>query len=47
MDKFEYQVRVEEIKTLIAEGEYAEAVQIADTVDWRRVRSVMMLCTCL
>ncbi len=45
MDKFEYQVRVEEIKTLIAEGEYAEAVQIADTVDWRRVRSVMMLCT--
>jgi tetratricopeptide (TPR) repeat protein len=45
LDKFEYQVRVEEIKTLIAEGEYAEAVQIADTVDWRRVRSVMMLCT--
>lgn len=45
MDKFEYQVRVEEIKTLIAEGEYAEAVKIADTVDWRRVRSVMMLCT--
>lgn len=45
MDKYEYQVRADEIKALIAEGEYAEAVKIADTVDWRRVRSVMMLCT--
>lgn len=45
MDKYEYKVRADEIKALIAEGEYAEAVKIADTVDWRRVRSVMMLCT--
>ena len=30
---------------MIAEGDYAEAVKIADTIDWRRVKSVMMLCT--
>lgn len=45
MDKYEYKVRADEIKSLIAEGDYAEAVKIADTIDWRRVRSVMMLCT--
>lgn len=45
MDKFEYKASADEIKALIAEGEYAEAVKIADKIDWRRVRSVMMLCT--
>ena len=45
MDKYEYKVRAEEIKALIAEGEFAEAVKIADTIDGRRVKSVMMLCT--
>lgn len=45
MDKYEYKVRAEEIKALIVRKEYAEAVKIADTIDWRRVKSVMMLCT--
>ena len=45
MDKYEYKVRADEIKSLIAEGEYAEAAKIADTIDWRRVKSIMMLCT--
>ncbi len=45
MDKFEYKASADEIKALIAEGEYAEAAKIADKIDWRRVRSVMMLCT--
>lgn len=45
MDKYEYKIRSEEIKALIAEGEYAEAAEIADSIDWRRVKSVMMLCT--
>lgn len=45
MDKYEYKVRAEEIKQLIAQGEYPQAVEIADTIDWRRVKSVMMLCT--
>lgn len=45
VDKYEYKIRSEEIKTLIAKGEYEDAAAIADTIDWRRVKSVMMLCT--
>ncbi len=45
MDKFEYKVRANEIKELISSGEYVQAAEIADTIDWRRVKSVMMLCT--
>ncbi len=45
MDKYEYKVRADEIKELIAQGDYVQAAEIADTIDWRRVKSVMMLCT--
>lgn len=45
LDKYEYKVRADEIKSLISQGQYDEAVKIADTIDWRRVKSVMMLCT--
>ena len=45
MDKAEYRIATEHIKKLIAKGEYAEASRIADTIDWSRVKSVMMLCT--
>ncbi|MCM1057046.1 MAG: hypothetical protein NC517_05500 [Firmicutes bacterium] len=45
MDKYEYRIRADEIKQLIAEGDYQQAAEIADTIDWRRVKSVMMLCT--
>ncbi len=45
MDKYEYKIRADEIKELIAREEYAQAAEIADTIDWRRVKSVMMLCT--
>ena len=45
MDKSEYKLRAEKIKDLISRGEYAQAAEIADTIDWRRVKSVMMLCT--
>lgn len=45
MDKYEYKIRSEEIKSLIAKSEYVDAAAIADTIDWRRVKSVMMLCT--
>lgn len=44
MDKYEYRIRAEEINDLIEKKEYAQAVKIADTIDWRRVRSVVMLC---
>jgi hypothetical protein len=45
VDKYEYKVRLQEIKDLIAKGEYVEAASIADTIDWTKVKSVMMLCT--
>ncbi|MBD5512201.1 MAG: hypothetical protein HDR08_13290 [Lachnospiraceae bacterium] len=45
MDKNEYSIRLEEIKTLIAKQKYAEAAAIADTIDWRRVKKVITLCT--
>ena len=45
MDKYEYKLRAEEIKSLIREKKYREAVEIADTIDWRNVRNSMMLCS--
>ena len=45
MDKYEYKIRSEEIKTLIGRKKYAEAMEIADTIDWRKVKNVNMLCT--
>lgn len=43
MDKYEYKVRSEEIVKLIDKEKYAEAANVADTVDWRRVKSISML----
>ena len=45
MDKVEYKLRSDEIKKLIQQKDFAQAAEIADTIDWRRVKSVMMLCT--
>ena len=45
MDKYEYQVCADQIKSFIAEQKYVEAMEIADTIDWHRVKSVSMLCT--
>ena len=44
MDKNEYTLKVEEIKELISQGQYAQAAEIADTIDWRRTRKVGTLC---
>ncbi|MCR5268486.1 MAG: hypothetical protein K6E16_08220, partial [Lachnospiraceae bacterium] len=43
MDKYEYQVCADQIKTFFDEQRYAEAMEIADRIDWRRVKSVSML----
>ena len=45
MDKYEYQVCADQIKSLIKEHRFKEAMDIADTIDWRRVKSFSMLCT--
>ena len=44
MDKYEYKVRTDEMKQLIREGKFADAMEIADTIDWRRVKNTKMLC---
>ena len=44
MDKYEYKLRVDEIKELIANRRYREAVEIADTIDWRNVKNCTLLC---
>lgn len=44
MDKYEYQAKLEEINKLIERKNYEEAVSIADTIEWKRVRSVRTLC---
>lgn len=43
MDRYEYNVRLEQIRSLAEEQEFHEAVVIADTIDWRKVRSVKTL----
>ncbi len=43
MDKYEYRVRTEEISNLIGKERYAEAADIADKIDWRRVKNITML----
>ncbi len=45
MDKYEYKLCSEEIKSLIKKRNFRKAMEIADTVDWTRVRSVSTLCT--
>ena len=45
LDKFDYKVRIDEIEGLIKDKKYKEAVEIADTIDWRNVRNSMMLCS--
>lgn len=44
MDKFEYKVKLEEINSLIREKSYADAVDVADTIDWNNVKNVRTLC---
>ncbi|MBO5227575.1 MAG: hypothetical protein J6B39_01100 [Lachnospiraceae bacterium] len=43
LDKYEYNVRVEQITKLLAEKDYKAAAKISDSIDWRRVRSVSTL----
>ncbi len=44
MDKYEYNLKLEEIDKLVDQGSYEEAADVADAVDWRRVRNVRTLC---
>ena len=44
MDKYELKVTINEIDSLIARRRFKEAAEIADAVDWRRVKNVRTLC---
>ena len=45
MDKYEYKVRADEIRDLISQGQYSQAAELADTIDWSRVKKSAILCT--
>lgn len=44
MDKTEYHLKLEEINRLVDAQDYEGALTIADSIDWRRVKSVRTLC---
>lgn len=44
MDKYEYNLKLEEIDKLVDQKDYEEAAKMADTIDWKRVRNVRTLC---
>ena len=44
MDKYEYKLKLEQIKNLIESKDYETAAQIADSINWKKVKSVATLC---
>ncbi len=44
MDKNEYRAKLEEINDLVDRQDYKGALEIVETIDWRRVRSARTLC---
>lgn len=45
LDKYEYKLKYEDIKKKIKQRQFVEAVEVADTIDWTKIRSVTTLCT--
>ena len=43
MDKYEYRVKTEQMLEYMDKKQYKKAMEIADTIDWRRVKNVSML----
>ena len=43
MDKYEYNVKSDQIKKLYAKKDYETAAEIADSIDWSRVKNNSML----
>lgn len=44
LDKYEYNLKLEEIDKLVDQRDYEEAANLADTIEWKRVRNVRTLC---
>ena len=45
MDRKEFNIRLEQIKSLISDHDYEGAMEVCDIIDWSRSRSVSTLCT--
>jgi len=45
LDKYEYRVKTEQMLEYAEEKQYKKAMEIADTIDWRRVKNPSMLNT--
>ena len=45
MDKYEYRVKTEQMLSYMDKKAYKKAMEIADTIDWRRVKNASMLCS--
>ena len=45
VDKYEYRLSTQEMLSCVASGDYRKAEEIADSIDWRKVKSVSMLST--
>ena len=45
MDKYEYRVKTEQMLEYMEQKAYGKAMEIADTIDWRKVKNVSMLCS--
>jgi tetratricopeptide (TPR) repeat protein len=43
LDKYEYNLKIDQIKSLCAEGNYSAAAEIADSISWSKVKNVNML----
>lgn len=43
MDKYEYKLKLDQMKSLTAEGKYEEAAEIADTINWRKIKNINAL----
>lgn len=44
MDKYEYKLKLEQLKNLVEEKNYKTAAEIADSINWRKVKSSATLC---
>ena len=45
MDKYEYREKTEQMMKYVQTRSYDKAKEIADTIDWKRVKNASMLCT--
>lgn len=44
MDKYEYKLKLEQLKNLVEKKDYITAADIADSINWRKVKSAATLC---